>query len=180
MSVLSNVDWNAVNTAARVLAKGIYTMSLGDIREEGPTEIPADKLKDGEPPLLEEQVVVPFMLEQAGKLTTGDAVGAGFPVTSRLRFYSTKASGNGEPTPALPEKRAQATRMSQERLKNLMLAASGLKRNDKTDVAKAIVDGGGWPSLKNHKLTVELDVRTAGGVDYQEFVGFSVYIPPPA
>jgi hypothetical protein len=164
MSLLQNKDWNAVRTDQRIIGKSLVLCSLGEVREDAERDT---KPKDGEPVLREEQLVVPLSLEQEAKTIDGEVVKPGFPLTARLRVWSAK---NGEP---LADNMAKANEISERKIKQLMLAALGLKRNDKADVGKTIQDQGGWPALNGRKVLVNLDVTESKGTKYQEIVGFS-------
>lgn len=172
MSLLQNTDWAGVNAAQRVLAKAILRCQIGDIREEGPVDSRPPKPADGEQPqpalTTEETVIVPMTTLQEASTTDKDKVAAGFPLTARLRILTMK---NGEP---LPENLATANRINQEAIKRLMLAGLGLKRTDKSDVQKMLIERGGWSALTGKQIMVDVAVRTNNGSDFQDFKGFSM------
>lgn len=154
MALLENKDWKSVNVQPRVLAKGLLECTVGDVREE-PTN---DKNGPGE------SLVIPLILEKPWKTVDEEPVGAGFPLTARLRVYS---SGD------LPDNLKKANEISEQRIKQFMLAALGLKRSSKEDPAVLVKQLGGWAGLQGRHVLVNVGVSDQNGTKFQEFQAFS-------
>ncbi|SRR6266550_8925480 len=161
MGILDNRDWSNARIDQRILAKTIACCTLGEIREEDPRDTKSGPAT---------AVVVPLTLEEAKPTIDGETVNPGFPVTGRIRWFT---------APNLPENLAKANEMSDQRLKQLVVAALGMKRNTKENVGELLKTQGGWPALAGRKVLVSFDVTESNGSKFQELASFSAFTPKP-
>ena len=163
MPLLQNSDWKNARLDQRIITKSTKVCSIGEIRETDPVP-----LKD-HAGITETQVLVPLALEEAAATVDGETVPPGFPVMYRIRNYE---SSNG-PLPTQPKDLAKAQELSLARVKALVAAALGHKRNTKEDLAALLAGAGGWASLNGKKVVVAFDVTESKGTKYQEISSVS-------
>lgn len=158
MSHLENRDWAQANIAQRIVAKTIVPCQLGEVREEEPRDTKSGSAF---------AVAIPLTLEEARKTVDNEDIGAGFPVTTRIRWFL----GNGSD---LPDNLKKANEMSDARFKQLVVAAFGLRRDTKENVGELLKNNGGLAGLNGKRVLVSFDVRDGNdGVKYQDCTGFN-------
>jgi len=111
---------------------------LGDVREWAPDPT-ADGEAGGRGP--EEAVLVNLTLEEPARTVDGEEVRAGFPIVGRINVW--------------PDRREEAM----GKVKELAIAALGLDRKTKDDVAALLEAQGGWAGLKGKHVLVTFDTR---------------------
>src|SRR5204862_1514164 len=133
VSILSNKDWAGAQVDRRVIERCVKRCSLGDVREWTPDPA-ADGEAGGKGP--EEAVLVNLTLEESARTVDGDEVRPGFPVVGRINVW--------------PDRREEAM----GKVKELAIAALGLDRKTKDDVAALLEAQGGWAGLKGRHVMV--------------------------
>jgi len=139
MGILSSKDWSGATVDRRIIERCMKVCVLGDVREWSPSAEGGNGAAEAKGP--EEVVLVNLALDDPAKTVDGEEVRPGFPVVGRINVW--------------PDRREEAM----AHVKELVIAALGLERKTKEDVAALLEQQGGWPGLKGKRVLVTFDAR---------------------